>query len=164
MKSSLLASLALVALCSCSHTRNVTFTVTRPAEISLPHNVNTLLLIDRTKFSNGMLNTLEGLLTGELPADDRNAAHEGLLSLKKELDQSPRYEVKILNDRFDGNSMTATFPEALNWDFIEDLCRDNKADAVVALEVFDSNFIITNGTRIQKKTEGSGDAKHEVEY
>jgi hypothetical protein len=156
--------LAALALAACSSSRRVTFHVTRPAEITLPADVNTLLLIDRTKFSNQFLNTLEGILTGELPADDKIAAQEALISLKGKLDASPRFGVKILPDRFNGNSLDGSFPQALAWDFVDQLCAANQAEAVIALEVFDSDFIITRGTRIKKRTEGSGDARREVEY
>ena len=160
----ILLTLAAMFASACSSTRRVTFHVTRPAEITLPADVNTLLLIDRTKFSNQFLNALEGLLTGELPADDKIAAQEALISLKGKLDASPRFNVKILPDRFTGNSLDGSFPQALEWNFIEQLCADNQAEAVIALEVFDSDFIITRGTRIKKRTEGSGDARREVEY
>jgi len=165
MKSRLFLSLAAAAmLAGCSSSKNVSFNITQPAEITMPSEANTILLIDRTKFNNGWLNTVEGILTGELPADDRAAAQEALNSLKRELDNSPRFSVKILPDRFDGNSVTAAFPDALKWEFINQLCVANQADIVTALEVFDSNFIITHGTRIKKRTEGTGDARREVEY
>ena len=156
--------IAVFLATSCGPSKQVSFHVTRPAEITLPADANTILLIDRTKFSSEILNTLEGLLTGELPADDKAAAQEALNSLKKELDTSPRFQVKILPDRFTGNSVTASFPDALSWDFINQLCLANQAEIVVALEVFDSNFILTNGARVKKKTEGDGDKRHEVEY
>jgi hypothetical protein len=149
---------------ACGPTKNVSFNITQPAEITLPSDVQTILLIDRTKFNNEMLNTIEGILTGELPADDRAAAFEAMNSLKLKLDVSPRYKVKILPDRLIGNSITATFPPALPWKTIDSLCKANQTDVVVSLEVFDSNFIITHGTREKKRTEGSGKNAHEVPY
>ena len=155
---------AALVLPACGPSRKVSFNITQPATITFPAEANTILLIDRTKFADGWLNTLEGLLTGELPTDDRHAAQACLASLKSRLDDSPRYNVRILTNRFDGNSLSHAFPPVLGWDFISGLCRDNQSDIVVALEVFDSNFIVTNGSSIKKRTEGSGDNKREVEY
>ncbi len=121
-------------------------------------------MIDRTKPSNEVLNALEGILTGELPADDKAAAQHALSRLKQQMDFSPRYSVKILPDRFIGNSMNATFPKPLDWQFINQLCTQHQTELVVALEVFDSNFIITNGSRTKKKTEGEAPNQREVEY
>jgi tetratricopeptide (TPR) repeat protein len=149
---------------SCSSTRTVYFNITRPAQISLPSDVNTILLVDRTKFKNETLNIIEGLLTGEMPTDDRVAAQEALMSLKNKLDISPRYSVKISPDRLIGGSLNAAFPEALRWNVIDQLCTQNHAEMVVSLEVFDSNFIITKGTRVKKKTVGAGAEKKEVDY
>ena len=149
---------------ACGPSKNVSFNITQPAEITFPSDVNTILLIDRTKFDNNVLNTIEGILTGELPADDKHAAQEALNSLKNKLDYSPRFNVKILTERFSGNSMTATFPQPLPWNKIDELCIQNNAEVIVALEVFDSNFIITNGTRINKRTEGEGKNARQVDY
>ena len=161
----LFASIAtLCMLSSCNSSRIVSFEVTRPAEISLPAEANTILLVDRTKPGNEILNTIEGLLTGELPGSDKVAAQEALMSMKNKLDYSPKFKVKILPGRLIGNSIDASFPQAMNWNAINELCVSNQADIVVCLEVFDSNFIVTNGKRIKKKFTGEGTNKHEIEY
>ena len=128
----------------------VTFNVTRPADITLPAEAKTLLLVDRTKFKNGTLNILEGILTGEMPSDDKNAAHQALMTLKSNLDNSPRFNVKIHQERLEGNSLTTNFPPPLSWSVIDQLCVNNQSDVVVSLEVYDSNFIVTNGSRVKK--------------
>ena len=46
-----------------------------------------------------------------------------------------------------GNSLTHAFPEPLSWDKIHDLNRRYQTDAVVAIEIFDSDFDISNGSR-----------------
>jgi hypothetical protein len=163
-RAQVLLLIAALIIASCGHSKYVTFSVTQPAEITLPSEVNTILLIDRTKFDNKMLNTIEGILTGELPGDDRAAAQEALNSLSNKLGYSPRYSVKILPDRFAGNSMTSAFPQTIPWNRIDSLCKTNNADVVVALEVFDSNFIITHGSRQKKKTESDGKNTREVAY
>ncbi len=88
--------IAIFLITSCGPSRIVSFNVTRPAQITLPSDINTMLLVDRTKFNNKMVNILEGILTGELPEDDRIAAQETMMRLKNKLDYSPRFNVKIL--------------------------------------------------------------------
>jgi len=157
-------SLPVIMFTACGPSRSVNMTVTRPAEISFPSDAKTLLLVDRTKMENAAANILEGILTGELPADDLAAAQEAVVSMKNRLENSPRFAVKMLPDRMKGNSLTSAFPPALDWAIINQLCTVNNADVVVSLEIFDSDFIITNGTRIKKKSEGEGANKREVEY
>lgn len=138
--------------------------VIRPAEITLPADAQTILLVDRTKFKSETLNIIEGLLSGELPTDDRVAVQEAMNVLKNNLLNSPRFNVKVSPERLYGNSLTAAFPAPLSWEKIDSLCAAEHADIVVAMEVFDTDFIVTNGFRIQKRTVGEGNNKHEEEY
>lgn len=156
--------LAGINFIACGPTKTVSLSITQPAEITLPSEAKTILLVDRTKFGNGFVNVLEGLLTGEMPTDDRVAAQEALVSLKNKLAVSPRFGVKLFPERMIGNSISSAFPEALTWPDVERLCSTNSCDLVVALEIFDTDFIVTNGTRVKKKTEGEGAKKREVEY
>ena len=130
----------------------------------MPVDAKTILLVDRTKFGSEFTNILEGLLTGEAPTDDRVAAQEAMVNMKNQLDRSPRFGVKLFPERMVGNSLTGAFPNPLSWQDLERLCTSMSCDAVVALEIFDTDFIVTNGTRIKKKTEGEGASKREVEY
>lgn len=149
---------------SCGPSRTVTLNVTRPAEISLPADASTILLVDRTKFKNQTMNVIEGILTGELPGDDRFAVQEAMNALKETLYNSPRFNVKVSPERLEGNSLSAVFPEPLQWEVVSSLCSKENAEILVALEVFDSDFIVIPGSRIKKKTIGEGNNKQEVEY
>lgn len=132
--------------------RNVSMNAMRPAEITFPSDINTLLLVDRTKFEKNGLNILEGLLTGELPGSDRSALEEAMSAFQSQLRNTPRFEVKRSPETFFGNSITAAFPAPMSWNDIEELCKKYDTDAVVAVELFDTDFIITNGKRMVEKT------------
>ena len=149
---------------SCSNTRNVSFNVTKPAEITLPADANTILLADRTKHAQKGWSTIEGILTGEMPGEDKAAAQEALISLKNRLNYSPRFDVKILPDQLVGNSLDGSLPHALDWNVVNNLCINNQADILVCIEMFDSDFIVTKGNRIKKKFVGEGADKKEVPY
>ena len=135
----------------------------RPAEITFPSYVNTLLLVDRTKFDNNTVNIIEGVLSGELPGADKAAAQEAINTLQQTLLASPRFKVIRAAEIMAGNSITQAFPDALAWNKIEALCSQYKTEAVVALEIFDSNFIVTNGIRKKKKTIEEKRVKKEIE-
>ena len=51
-----------------------------------------------------------------------------------------------------GSGAGRSFPEPLAWDKVEALCKQYKVDALVSLETFDSDWIVTNGTK--KKADG----------
>ena len=147
----------------CGSMRSVGISSMRPAEITFPSYVNTLLLVDRTRFDNSAVNIIEGVLTGELPGADKAAAQEAINSLQQTLLASPRFKVIRAAEILSGNSITQAFPDALQWNVIEGLCLRYQTEAVVALEIFDSNFIVTSGTRKKKKTVEEKGVKKEIE-
>jgi hypothetical protein len=157
------AASAVILLSNCGSMRNVGISSMRPAEITFPSYVNTLLLVDRTRFDKDAVNLIEGILTGELPGADKAAAQEAISTLHQTLLASPRFKVIRASEILSGNSITQAFPDALQWNVIEELCARYKTEAVVALEIFDSNFIVTSGTRKKKKTVEEKGVKKEIE-
>jgi hypothetical protein len=147
----------------CRSTKHVGISSMRPADITFPTYVNTLLLVDRTQFNNSMLNIAEGVLTGEMPGADKAAAQEAITSLQSTLQSSPRFKVVRASETLQGNSVTQAFPDALSWNQVDGLCSKFKAEAIVALEIFDSNFIVTKGQRKKKKTVEENGVKKEIE-
>ncbi len=137
----------------------------RPADLQIDQGIQTILLIDRTKPSkkNNWLNIGEGILTGEMPAQDKAAAQEALNGLKNALQASPRYQVLIASERLEGNSLTAAFPDPLAEHLQFNMLNRYKADALLVLEVMDSDFIITEGKRKVKRTVGQGENRREIE-
>ncbi len=143
--------------------RSVSINTIRPADITIPAEVQTILIVNRTKFDKKAANIIEGLLTGELPNEDK-AAVQGLTNaLKAELLNSPRFVVKLATEELSGNSLTSAFPEPLAWNQITELCTKYEADAILAIEIFDSDFIITNGVRKKKATVREGNTTKEIE-
>lgn len=138
---------------SCRHIRFVTFNVMQPAQITFPPNVNKLLIVDRTKFKKNKktVGIIEGVLTGEMPGQDKADEQELINALQQTLLTSPRFMVQRATEVLAGNSLTQVFPEPISWDTIEYLCKKYDADVVVALEIFDTDFIITNGKRVKKQ-------------
>lgn len=156
-------ALAIAALGLSSCMRTVTMNSMRPAEITFPSHVKTLLLVDRTKFEKSAVNIIEGVLTGELPGSDRAALESSMSTFQQTLSYTPRFTVIRASETLNGNSITAAFPAPLSWSEIEGLCKRYNADAVVAIELFDSDFIVTDGKRMVKKTVEQNGVKKEIE-
>lgn len=166
MKKGILAYFALALILSaCGGQKPVLINTMRPADIAVDQGIQTILLVDRTKPSGreSWINIGEGVLTGEMPAQDRAAAQEALNSLKNALQTSPRYEVLIAAERLEGGSLTAAFPDQLPEYLQFNMINRYQADALIAIEVMDSDFIITEGKRKVKRTVGKGDNRREIE-
>jgi hypothetical protein len=93
---------------------------------------------------------IEGILTGEGLEADKEAGIQCLSGLKDALLKTPRYvvvEPPGLDLRGTG---TGTWPSPLAWAEIERICKSNNADALIVLEVFDSNSGISYSTSNRK--------------
>lgn len=137
----------LIAAIQFSCNKQVYINAMRPAEITFPAHVNTILLVDRTEFERKGLGIVEGILTGEMIGEDKAGLQEAMNAFQQQLMASPRFKLKRANEILTGNSMTAAFPIPIEWNTIENLCRSYGADAVVAVEIFDTDFLVTNGKR-----------------
>ena len=146
-----LISFGIILLAACSGSRSVTMNSMRPAEITFPSYVNTLLIVDRTKYKKDAVNIIEGVLTGELPGEDKAGLQEVVNAFRNQLTYSPRFQTKIATEILVGNSITSAFPNQLPWNDINRLCSKYQAEAVVAVEIFDTDFIVTDGKRKVKK-------------
>ncbi|WP_416866647.1 MAG: DUF6340 family protein [Imperialibacter sp.] len=163
----LLVALLAISLAASSCTKSVYINTLRPAEITFPSHVNTILLVDRTEFERKGLGIMEGVLTGEMPGEDRAGVQEAMNAFQQQLMASPRFQLKRASETLKGNSMTGAFPDPISWGVIERLCRNYDADAVIAVEIFDTDFIVTNGKRdVEREVEKDGKKVMEkvVEY
>lgn len=156
----------VLSISSCRKWRYVSFDAMQPAQITFPSDVNKLLIINRTKFEKQKtLSIIEGVLSGEMPGEDKSDVQELMTSLQQTLVMSPRFLVKMATEVLGGNSLTAAFPEPLSWDTIEYFCKKYDVDAIIAIEQFDTDFIVTNGKRkTKKKTEGGTEIEAEEYY
>ena len=151
----------LICLGACSKT--VTMNRMAAADISVPGHVQRLLLVDRTAPLNEGVAIITGILTGEAPFEVRNAAEATLTTVQQELNQSPRFEVIRSRERLRGGLFSQTFPLPLTWEQIDALCAAHQADAVLVLEKFSSDFVVTDKRQLVKITQGTGREARQVE-
>jgi tetratricopeptide (TPR) repeat protein len=141
-----IAVFGLVALFgACSGPRTVTLNSLRPAEITLPASTKTLLILDRTKTEKKPINLIEGVLTGEMPGEDRTGSQELLVALNNQLSRTSRFNTIVAEEFLDGNGITSVFPPPLSRELIDRMATKYQADAIVSLELMDSDFVITRG-------------------
>ena len=153
--------LILLVLLSC--TKNVSITRLIPAEINVPNQIQRLLIVDRTKPENQTVAIIEGILTGEMAFEVKNAIDGTLATIHQELNTSPRYEIVRANERLTGGLFSQTFPAPLNREIVRDLCMRYETDAVLTLEKFSSDFVITDKKITIKKLIGKDDDSKTIE-
>ncbi len=143
--------------------RNVNMQSMRPAAFEVPSHIQSIVIVDRTEFNKEGVNILEGVLTGELPGQDKAALQEGIYAMQNTFSRSPRFQIKVATQRMKGNSITAAFPDPMPWKSIREFNRQYETDAVLAIEMFDTDFIVTKGDRMVTKQVKQGDETVEKE-
>jgi hypothetical protein len=145
--------------------RTVSINTLRPADINIPNEIQSITLVDRTAFEKDAVGIIEGILTGEGINEDRDGVMTMFNSLQNSLRVSPRFNVVLASERLRGQNILGSFPEPLDWRQIDQLARKYNSDAVLAIEIFDSNFIVTNGKRKNTRTREDKDGnKFQEEY
>jgi hypothetical protein len=155
--------LLILIFWSTACSKNVTMTRLVPAPVHVPTHVQKIVLVDRTKPQSGGFAILEGIITGELPFEVRNSIQATLSSLQMTLNTSPRYQLVRANERLTGGFFGQIFPNPLDWNTINKLAEAYQADAVLSLENFSSDFIVTDQQKVIKKTIKEGNTTRQVE-
>lgn len=155
--------ISVLTITACSSTKDVTIQTTRPADITFPPSIQTILIIDRTEYDSDAAAIIEGFLTGELLDEDNFGAQELINGIRTQMRYSSRFDVKLASERLKGNSLTSVFPEQLPWKIVSAFCEKYDAQLVVAIEIFDSDFIITDGVKKVKKKRKIEGKEREVE-
>lgn len=134
-----------VVLYSCSRFSYVSIPVLRPADITLPDHIQKLTVVNRSlpDDKNKAWNIIEGIITGEGIRADRIGSQMCIEGFRQTLIQSPRFQ--LVNSPINELHALGTgqMPPPLSWLQVESICQQSGADALVLLEVFDSDAQIT---------------------
>ena len=152
-----------ILLCSSCAMRQVHMKAMQPALITVPAHVQTVLILDRSQPDTKAKEIIGSILSAGLPAERKAAVQEALNGLQQQMQSSPRFHVVRATEVYKGSNLTSAFPEPLEWSEIEHLCRKYETDAVVALEIFSTKFVVTDGKRVVKKYVEESGTKKEVE-
>lgn len=144
--------------------QSTTLRVLQPAQMTVPDHINTVAIVDRSKPSNGWLNVLEGMFTGEAIGQDRRSRQEAVNGLTNALTRTPRFQVKNTGIEMTGSKAGGRMPRPLDWSEIEKICRDYGTDAVVAIESFDSDNSTSTSSHTTKRKDKNGKQYTEVSY
>lgn len=153
---------AILFITSCTTSTYVS--IMKPAIITLPSSIQTIALIDRTEPTSQTANIIEGVLTGELAGQDKMGAENTISGLADILAESPRLKAYRLPERMKTSLVFGDFPQQLNWDEVNYICDTRHVDAIVALEKFDSDFIVTQASEVKREKNKDGKEINYTEY
>jgi hypothetical protein len=128
--------------------------VLTPAPVHLGSHIQKIAIIDRATPENDTLTVLK-VLTGSNPNVNREASQKAVDGLVRSMSNTSRYSVVRTAERLTTPSSRGNWPPPLSWSEVESLAARYESDAILVLESFNSEFIITDGaTKLPPKTEG----------
>ena len=147
MKNRIIFICITLACYSCSSTNLMSLSVMKPAPVSVPSNIKTVAVVNRTQASQATqgIDAVHKVLSLETNDLQKAGAQSSMHGLSDELMKNSRFtDVKPLN--LDLRSYGAgVFPAALQWDSVDKICRESNTDALFSLELFDIESKINYG-------------------
>lgn len=144
MKKTKLLAVAITAVLLFTNSAWVNLTLIRPSEIMLPDYIKTIAIVNRTVQEENPRNKLEQVLTGEFFNQDEQAVKqvmEGFIGACAGLE---RYVTVRTEEAYGSDGTKTTFPSTMDWDQVTEICNKYQTDAILAIEIFDSDFIVTH--------------------
>lgn len=143
--------ISFFGLSACKTT--VSYSGLRPADITLPKDVQSVVLVNRYKADrqNQWLNVVEGIFTGEILFADRRGVDQALAALQNRLQDGPKYRVSIASEQLFGTG-TGMLPPPLLANEVQFLCNKYNSQVLIAIEGFDSDIQVSTRPRQRKRT------------
>ncbi|MBN2481826.1 MAG: hypothetical protein JXB19_08810 [Bacteroidales bacterium] len=144
MKKKRLLAAAVTVFLLFSNSAWVNLMLVRPSEIMLPDYIKTIAIVDRTRQEESPRNKFEQVLTGEFFQQDEQAVlqvAEGFISACADVE---RYFAVRTEEKLSSDGSKNIFPSTMDWNDVTDICNTYQADAILAIEIFDSDFIVTH--------------------
>ena len=95
-------------------------------------------------------------MTGEGAGEDKDAAQIALDGIYSVMQNSERFQVIRTTEKLNGTDTGKNFPDALPWTTVIGLCKKYNVDAIISLESFDSDFIVTSALLPVSQTGSDG--------
>jgi len=159
-------SILIISVLSSCVTSRISLDVQRPADITVSKDIHNVVIVNRSRPSKENLagNIVEGIISGEGIGNDRRGAEYCIEGLSDMLLRSERYILKNAGGMELKGTGTASFPSPLDWNEVISICGSYDADAILALETFDSDSRTIVGNPITRIRKVKGVKVKELRY
>lgn len=131
----------LIGLSGCSKYAMISMNYPVPPEANLPDKIKTIAIVNRslTNKEDKAGKIIESVLSGELEVSDRKASEQSIAGVYERISTKDNFKCVVPEKYRLYGSGTREIPDLLEWDTVKDLCKSSGADALLVLEMFDSN-------------------------
>ena len=129
----------------------VRINLVKPAMYVFPDHIRNITIIDRSVPDESVRNKIEEALTGEMFKQDVQAVRKVTDGMVDACAEFNLYQLEKTPERYKGGGSKSVFPVPLDWDEVSRLCEKYHSDAILAIEIFDSDFLVANPAQILKQ-------------
>ena len=131
-------------------------TVMKPASVNIGNHISKIGIIDRSAPEKKWVGIVEGIATGEGIGLDTEAKENVIAGLMDVLRESPKFTIINTAVKLKTPFVPGGLPPALNWREVDRLCKKYGCDAILSLEFFDTDFVITNSQKVEEQKDKDG--------
>lgn len=140
---------------ACRSTQGMRVQVKRPAKLTVPKDIQQIALLNRSLATNTK-GKVEGVMTLELPNQDKDLSNECIRGINETLNTSDRFIVQRVDTILPaGDPASLQFSQQLDWAYLDSLAAKLKVDAILSLEYFDTDFKVVNPLATVKNSVGN---------
>lgn len=145
-------------LLSCSSMNNLTMNVTEPAPVHLPNHIKRIGILNRSESTtNKTLDKIDEILSAEGLNLDNEGAQNVIQCIKDEFERDQAFEnIRFVESDKIENPGLGIFPNALSWETVNTLCKENGVDALVVLSFYDTDAVIKYSAQTIEKINALG--------
>lgn len=142
-----------IVLSSCSTSKFIV-DVTKPPTIEIPVDISRILITNRCLKEEFMKpdEVVKGLIAGEGPVINQAGAKKAIEAVIDDIRYVPGMEPVYTSAAPRVDTLNKKFPQSLDWSTVENLCRQYNSDALLSLEVFNTNTFIDYGYYQRRET------------
>jgi hypothetical protein len=144
----LIVSMAFILLSSMDWVR---INLLKPALYPYPDYIKKVAILDRSASEEIQKNKIEEAVTMEIYKQDEQAVRRLTEGLMDACSAYNLYQLERIDERYTRGGKKGVFPKPLAWNEVSALCKKYQADAILAIEIFDSDFILTNPVQVVKQ-------------
>ena len=137
-----------ILLGGCASAR-ISFDTLAPSPVYIPSAIKSVAVINRTVPENSTLNRLESVISGEGEGEDLAYAQMVLEGLTDQFNRSGRFSAVLSNKMLPGSGIGGILPSPLPWETVVDICNESETDALIAIESYDSDFIVSANSLVR---------------
>lgn len=148
----------ILLLSGCQSMNNLTMSVTEPAPVHVPYQVQRIGILNRSESTNNKtIDKIDKVFSAEGMNLDRDGAQRIVQGIKDEFERLNQFEqVVFVETNKVENPGLGIFPSSIPWETVDQLCKEYNVDALFVLSFYDTDAVVGYSNQTVEKVNAFG--------